>query len=171
MPEDKLVDELEELAEQPAGNDIVYIVDVSEPIDEDKDKYIEIDNLLAGTVSDHGGLTGLADDDHAQYHNDTRGDARYFTRNLATKTTAYTITASDHTIICNATSGAFTITLPAAASHTGRIYHIKKIDSSGNAVTVDGNSSETIDDGTTAVLTVQYETISIQSDGAEWWIL
>jgi len=30
-----------------------------------------------GGVTDHGALTGLADDDHAQYHNDTRGDARY----------------------------------------------------------------------------------------------
>lgn len=29
-------------------------------------------------VSDHGALTGLADDDHTQYHNDTRGDARYY---------------------------------------------------------------------------------------------
>lgn len=28
-------------------------------------------------VTDHGALTGLADDDHAQYHNDARGDARY----------------------------------------------------------------------------------------------
>lgn len=30
-----------------------------------------------GGVTDHGLLTGLADDDHAQYHTDTRGDARY----------------------------------------------------------------------------------------------
>lgn len=29
------------------------------------------------TSSDHGSLAGLADDDHAQYHNDTRGDLRY----------------------------------------------------------------------------------------------
>ena len=28
-------------------------------------------------VTDHGLLTGLADDDHAQYHTDARGDARY----------------------------------------------------------------------------------------------
>jgi hypothetical protein len=27
--------------------------------------------------SDHGALTGLADDDHTQYHTDARGDARY----------------------------------------------------------------------------------------------
>ena len=28
-------------------------------------------------VTDHGSLTGLDDDDHAQYHTDARGDARY----------------------------------------------------------------------------------------------
>lgn len=30
-----------------------------------------------GGVTDHGALTGLADDDHTQYHTDARGDARY----------------------------------------------------------------------------------------------
>lgn len=30
-------------------------------------------------TSAHGSLTGLGDDDHTQYHNDTRGDARYYT--------------------------------------------------------------------------------------------
>lgn len=30
--------------------------------------------------TDHGELTGLGDDDHTQYHNDTRGDARYYTQ-------------------------------------------------------------------------------------------
>lgn len=30
-----------------------------------------------GGSSDHGALTGLADDDHTQYHTDARGDARY----------------------------------------------------------------------------------------------
>lgn len=30
-----------------------------------------------GGVTDHGALTGLADDDHTQYHTDSRGDARY----------------------------------------------------------------------------------------------
>lgn len=29
---------------------------------------------------DHGVLTGLGDDDHTQYHNDARGDARYYTQ-------------------------------------------------------------------------------------------
>lgn len=33
-----------------------------------------------GGVTDHGLLTGLGDDDHAQYHTDARGDARYTLR-------------------------------------------------------------------------------------------
>lgn len=33
--------------------------------------------LYAGALSDHGSLTGLADDDHPQYQNQSRGDARY----------------------------------------------------------------------------------------------
>lgn len=34
-------------------------------------------DLTAIGPTDHGALTGLGDDDHAQYHNDARGDARY----------------------------------------------------------------------------------------------
>jgi len=34
----------------------------------------------AGSTTDHGTLSGLSDDDHLQYHDDTRGDARYFTK-------------------------------------------------------------------------------------------
>lgn len=32
---------------------------------------------ITSGVTDHGVLTGLTDDDHTQYHNDARGDARY----------------------------------------------------------------------------------------------
>lgn len=44
----------------------------------------------SGGIPDHGDLTGLADDDHLQYHTDVRGDARYYTQTqldttLATK--------------------------------------------------------------------------------------
>jgi hypothetical protein len=34
----------------------------------------------AGEASDHGLLSGLVDDDHIQYHNDARGDIRYYTK-------------------------------------------------------------------------------------------
>ncbi len=35
--------------------------------------------VLTSLITDHGELTGLGDDDHPQYHNDVRGDARYYT--------------------------------------------------------------------------------------------
>lgn len=36
------------------------------------------------SLNDHGAQVGLADDDHTQYHNDARGDARYPTLSLLT---------------------------------------------------------------------------------------
>lgn len=51
---------------------------------------IRVDRLPGGGggggvpgVSDHGALTGLADDDHPHYHTDARGDARYYTQSAA----------------------------------------------------------------------------------------
>ena len=56
---------------------------------------------------------------------------------VVTKTTTYLVTTNDHVILCDATSGAFTVTLPALADvPNDKIFHIKKIDSTGNAVTV-----------------------------------
>jgi hypothetical protein len=42
---------------------------------------------ISSGISDHSGLTGLANDDHTQYHNDARGDARYplLTRSISTQ--------------------------------------------------------------------------------------
>lgn len=40
-------------------------------------KLIKDSGVSVASVTDHGSLSGLADDDHTQYHNDTRGDARY----------------------------------------------------------------------------------------------
>jgi hypothetical protein len=89
---------------------------------------------------------------------------------ITTKTTSYTATANDYTIVCN-NAGAITITLPAASGATGRVYVIKKISAALNNVTIDPNASETIDGGATRVLTVQYESVMIQCDGTSWYIL
>ncbi len=77
----------------------------------------------------------------------------------------------DVIIIADATSGAFSVNLPAAAGNGGKIYYIKKIDSTVNNVTVDPNGSETIDDETTKIIINQYTTMMIVSDNNEWWIL
>ena len=79
----------------------------------------------------------------------------------------YTALPTDDVILCDTTGGSITVTL---FSRKGKVLNIKKIDSTGNTVIVDGNGSE-IDGGPTAVLTVQFETITIVNDNFAWWIL
>lgn len=86
-------------------------------------------------------------------------------------TSNITLNSSHYVVLCNATSGNITVTLPASVNNARRVYHIKKTDSSSNTVIIDGNASETIDDGTTATLTTQYESIKIVCDGSNWQIL
>lgn len=91
----------------------------------------------------------------------------------AAKTSAYTI-ADDYSIPCNATSAAFTVTLPQAVGCPGRIYIIKKIDASGNSVTVQGSGSEPIDASNTYALASQWKYVVVQSTGSAttgWYII
>ncbi len=79
------------------------------------------------------------------------------------KTSSYPAVESDRDklIRADATSGTLTITLLAAATAgDGFMVAIKKIDSSGNTVIIDGNSSETIDGATTLTLNNQNEAVS-----------
>ena len=86
----------------------------------------------------------------------------------ASKTTTYTAAPGD-IIPCNATGGAFTVNLPAAAGVVQSI-RVKKTDASANAITIDGNASETIDGATTRTLTTQYEAVELWSDGTGWLV-
>ncbi|MCP3980743.1 MAG: hypothetical protein GY716_15685 [bacterium] len=83
----------------------------------------------------------------------------------------YTVVAGDTLILGDATAGAFDVDLPAAATSAGRYLIVKKIDVSGNAITVDGNSAETIDGAATVVLASQYDSVQLVCDGTEWWII
>lgn len=89
---------------------------------------------------------------------------------LTTKTGAYTATTLDHVIRCDASGGAFTITLPPAAGLSGFDLYIIKVDGSGNAVTVDGNGSETINLSVTFILGA-HDAIHIVCDGSNWDIM
>jgi hypothetical protein len=96
-----------------------------------------------------------------------------FNLKQVSKTSTYTADDTDCTIFVDATSGAVTINLPTTGFGrvSGRIYIIKKTDASGNAVTIDGNSSETIDGATTYSLASQYKYVTIQSNGTNWFII
>jgi hypothetical protein len=89
----------------------------------------------------------------------------------APKTGNYSVADSDYTVTVDCTGAARTMNLPSAVGHQGRIYVFKKIDASANAMILDGNGSETIDGQLTISKTTQWDTVRIQSDGANWFII
>ena len=82
----------------------------------------------------------------------------------------YTALTSDFTILADGTSTTVTITLPAAADNSGRTYTIKCINDD-NTVDIDPNGTEEIDGDSSNFELILHETIRIQSDGSNWWIL
>ena len=92
---------------------------------------------------------------------------------VTTKTANYTITGSDDLILGDTSGGTFTLTLPTAASAaSGRVYTIKYTDSGfANALTIDGDGSETIDGDLTKALNTEGEILSVVSDGSNWQVL
>jgi hypothetical protein len=89
---------------------------------------------------------------------------------IATKAANYTATVTDHTVLCN--TGSMTLTLPTAVGIGGRIYVIKKTSAVAGTITIDPNGSETIDGALTNTAIVnQYQSLTVQSDGANWFIL
>lgn len=114
----------------------------------------------------HSALTGINGSSSA-YH---ISQSQYDTINtLSTKTADYTATSTDGTLLVDATSGTVTITLPAASSR--KEFHIKKIDSSVNAVSVARAGSDTIEGNTSASLAAQYNSITLYSDGTSTWYI
>lgn len=97
-------------------------------------------------------------------------------KQISTKTANYTVTLTDRTVLVNATSGNLVITLPTAASAYsatlgGYTFIVKKVDSSTNTVTIQGNGAETIDGSNTQVLAAQWMSYQVQSNGTSWFIV
>lgn len=88
-------------------------------------------------------------------------------RAITTKTSGYNIAWSDSTILAN---GAITVTLPEpAAMRAGQIFTIKNISAStvtvgraGSGIEIDGSASD-------LSLATQYDSVTVQTDGSNWW--
>lgn len=92
------------------------------------------------------------------------GQATSPVRTVTATTTARPI---DRIIKADATSGGITVNLP-SASPNPVAYTIIKADASGNTVTVDPAGSQTINGSATRVLSAQWETVTLRSDGTNW---
>ena len=87
----------------------------------------------------------------------------------AAKTSAYTLTMTDIGTFfsCDASSAGFTVTLPAAATATGRYWAIVANTGASNDVTIDADGSEVINGATTLVLRPG-DVAYLRCDGSEW---
>lgn len=89
-------------------------------------------------------------------------------------TSNYSILTTDYTLLVNANAGAVTVTLPLAATSklTGKVYNIKKTDSSANLVTIATSGSDNIDGASTYVLSFANQTVTVQGGGTtQWYVL
>lgn len=90
----------------------------------------------------------------------------------STKTSAYSLVASDFVVPANATSGAFAVTLQtAAAAGAGRLVSVAKTDSTVNTVTVTAAGTDTINGVATFVLTAANTSLGLVSDGTSNWLI
>jgi hypothetical protein len=88
-----------------------------------------------------------------------------------TYSAAATIPATSDAVLANATSAAFTLTLPSATASPEKVLTIKKIDATVNYVTVSAAGSQTIDGISTYALAAPGAYLTLLSDGSNWRII
>lgn len=129
------------------------------------------DTLPAYDTTPTNGSTNICDSDGIYDALATKSDTTHtHVYSITAITSAYT--ASDKTVIVgDATAGFIFITLPAVSGNAGLEYIIKRVNSGGNAVYVDGNGNETVDGAFGQNLGSQYSSIHIICDGTSWLLV
>ncbi len=92
---------------------------------------------------------------------------------ISMKVANYTLLNSDNVILGDTSVGLadLTFTLPTAASAVGQVFFLKKIDAAAFNVIVKGNGVEQIDGSNTFIITTQYASVTVVSDGTQWWVI
>lgn len=92
-------------------------------------------------------------------------------KRVVSKAASYPMVPNDDAVLADATSGAVTITLISASGIAGVVKLVKKVDSSGNAITIATTGGQTIDGASTKSLASQYKFMILMSDGTNWQII
>jgi hypothetical protein len=85
-------------------------------------------------------------------------------------TTTQTLPEDCRTALVDATAGAVTVTLQPVADCLGDVI-VKKVDASVNAVTIEGDGSETIDGAANQPLAAQYDSLTLRPALGAWHIV
>lgn len=130
--------------------------------------YLGTGNTLINTTTDSGTGAKLQVNGAIEVGRTTLSGSIHLP--IITVTANTTLNATHHTVIVNNT-GTVTMTLPAAATCSGRMYIIKKISAALNNVIIQGNGAELIDANNTLTIATQYSGVNIQSNGTSWYVL
>lgn len=138
--------------------------------------YASDDNTFTFTAAGNtlvGQIVGLTASGIALVACRTWGEVGSGSGKIYSLSAAETLTAEhlDSVIFGDTQSAGFTLTLPPAADCTGRSMTFVRAGTGTNALTLDGNASETIDGGATlATMDSARDTVTIVSDGSNWYI-
>lgn len=134
--------------------------------------------VTTGTIVGFGAVasspTAVINFDQSNFAGSLQGGATAFISlqaGISSVSGSFTAGSTSTVILADAAGGSLTVTLPTAAGITGKVFRVKRVNSGANTVTVATTSSQTIDGATTQVLLIQYTSIDVISDGANWSIL
>jgi hypothetical protein len=74
-------------------------------------------------------------------------------------------------VLADATSGNISVNLPSVATTSLKKIDVKKIDATANTVTITPDGSDTIDGQASFIISNQYDSISLMTDGANWILI
>lgn len=89
---------------------------------------------------------------------------------LSVETASFTVDSLDGTMLLKGNAAVVQATLPDAADYKGRSFRFKAIDIT-NACSVISAGGDKLEGVLTAYTLTLYETITVQSDGVDWWIV
>jgi len=100
-------------------------------------------------------------------------NGRHIKNTDAVSSSTYSITSTDHIILCDTSSNSITVTIPTAQTEDGRELVIKDYggNSNTNNITVDTEGSETIDGESDITINTDYDSVTIICKNNDWYII
>jgi len=143
---------------------------------------LQVTNAIAGSITGNArGLDSVSNADITIQPNGT-GDTRIYAPAdvVTTVTAAHTMTIAEAgTVLISCAATPYTITLPTAVGHSGLRYHFIKTDANYFLITLDGDSTETLNyENSTGAPVQTYSRlntycaeVTIVSDNANWQVI
>jgi hypothetical protein len=96
------------------------------------------------------------------------GGATSYLSVIVNSSSTYALTSSNDVLVCDCTSTSQTITLPSPTGLSGKVFNIKKTDSTANTITISGG---TIDSDGAIIISAKNESKTLVTDGSVWFII